>query len=174
MPAIERLIKNEKQKQLQEANKKARPGQAKRKLLAMDSKAFAMVLPQKPTRQTTAMEKWKMVKEGVTKKELEQLKQNAGLDYDTLARGLSTGRATLINKKGKSKFNLAVSEKIVGLADIYSYGYEVFEEQERFNKWMFRPNKALGNHAPYDLVNNQFGREEVKNLIGRIDYGVYA
>jgi uncharacterized protein (DUF2384 family) len=39
---------------------------------------------------------------------------------------------------------------------------------------MFRKNAALGNYYPFELVDNQFGREEVKSLIGRIDYGVYA
>ena len=72
------------------------------------------------------------------------------------------------------KFSPDLSEKIVGLADIYSYGYEVFEEENRFNQWMFRPNIALGGLPPFDLIDNQFGREEVKNLIGRIDYGVYS
>ena len=128
----------------------------------------------KPANHMTSMEKLEMVKKGVTKTELEVLKDKAGLDYDTLARGLSTARATLINIKGEDKFNFAVSEKIVGLEDIYSYGYEVFGDKERFNQWMFRQNAALGNYTPFELVNNQFGREEVKSLIGRIDYGVYA
>jgi putative toxin-antitoxin system antitoxin component (TIGR02293 family) len=87
---------------------------------------------------------------------------------------LSVSRATLINKKDKEKFGSALSEKIVSLADIYSYGYEVFEEEGRFNQWMFRANRALGGQSPYDLIDNQFGREEVKDLIGRIDYGVYS
>ena len=128
----------------------------------------------KPANQMTAMEKLEMVKKGVTKTELEVLKEKAGLDYDTLAQGLSTARATLINIKGEDTFNFAVSEKIVGLEDIYSYGYEVFGDKDRFNQWMFRQNAALGNYTPFELVNNQFGREEVKSLIGRIDYGVYA
>ena len=128
----------------------------------------------KPANHMTSMEKLEMVKKGITKTELEILKDKAGLDYDTLARGLSTARATLINIKGEDKFNFAVSEKIVGLEDIYSYGYEVFGDKERFNQWMFRENTALGNYTPFELVNNQFGREEVKSLIGRIDYGVYS
>ena len=60
------------------------------------------------------------------------------------------------------------------MADLYSYGYIVFEDQERFNQWMFHPNQALGGRPPYDLIHNQFGREEIKNLIGRIEYGVYS
>ena len=60
------------------------------------------------------------------------------------------------------------------MADLYSYGFEVFEDKDRFNQWMSKPNKALNGKAPYDLIDNQFGREEVKNLIGRIDYGIYS
>ncbi|HTL06781.1 MAG TPA: antitoxin Xre/MbcA/ParS toxin-binding domain-containing protein [Chitinophagaceae bacterium] len=128
----------------------------------------------KPANHMTAMEKLEVVKNGVSKTELEVLKEQAGLDYDTLAQGLSTARATLINIKGKDRFNFAVSEKIVGLEDIYLYGYEVFGDKERFNRWMFRKNTALGDYTPFELINNQFGREEVKSLIGRIDYGVYS
>jgi len=128
----------------------------------------------KPANHMTPMEKLEVVKNGVSKTELEVLKEQAGLDYDTLAQGLSTARATLINIKGQDRFNFAVSEKIVGLEDIYLYGYEVFGDKERFNRWMFRKNTALGDYTPFELINNQFGREEVKSLIGRIDYGVYS
>jgi putative toxin-antitoxin system antitoxin component (TIGR02293 family) len=128
----------------------------------------------KPESQMTALEKMDVVREGVSKRDLEHLKEKAQLDYDNLAKALSVTRATLINKQKDEKFGAVVSEKIVSLADIYSYGYEVFEDEDKFNRWMFRANRALGGKAPYDLVDNQFGREEVRNLIGRIDYGVYS
>src|SRR5687768_6769337 len=64
----------------------------------------------------TSLEKYDMAKAGVTKKSLESIKDQAALDYDTLARGLGTARATLINVKGKKRFNPQLSEKIVGLA----------------------------------------------------------
>ena len=128
----------------------------------------------KPENHMTPLEKMSMVRFGLSKKDLEKLKERAELDYDDLAKALSVTRATLINKKGKDKFNKTLSERIVGLADIYSYGYEVFEDEDRFNQWMFSPNQALGGQAPYELLDNQFGREEVRNIIGRIDYGVYS
>jgi putative toxin-antitoxin system antitoxin component (TIGR02293 family) len=129
---------------------------------------------EKPLAVMTPLEKMELVMEGVSKKELEQLKDITEMDYDRLAQALSVTRATLINKKGKEKFGTGLSEKIVGLADIYSYGYSVFEDEDRFNQWVMRPNKALGGQAPFDLLNNQFGREEVRNLIGRIEHGVYS
>lgn len=129
---------------------------------------------QKPESQLSTFEKMHIVRDGVSKKDLELLKSKADLDYTMLAKALSVTRATLINKKRGEKFNSGLSEKILGMADLYSYGFEVFENENLFNQWMARPNKALGGQVPYDLIDNQFGREEVKNLIGRIDYGIYS
>lgn len=128
----------------------------------------------KPESHMTPMEKMIISKSGVSKKDLVSLKQKTELDYDRLAKTLSVTRSTLINKKTSEKFSPTVSEKIVGLAEIYSYGYEVFEDKEKFNIWISRPNKALGGKAPFELLDSQFGREEVKNIIGRIEYGVYS
>lgn len=122
----------------------------------------------------TALEKMNLVRTGVSKKTLKILKEHSTLDYDKLARALSVTRPTLINKKLDEKFNSALSERIVSLGDIYSYGYQVFDDVDRFNKWMFIPNKVLGGQMPFDLIDNQFGREEVKNIIGRINYGVFS
>lgn len=147
-------------------------------LLSMEKKyPFDVILTdasQKPERNLTSFEKMYIVKDGVSKKDLEMLKSKTQLDYTTLAKALSVTRATLINKKKSEKFNPGLSEKILSMADLYSYGFEVFEDESRFNYWMSQPNRALGGQIPYDLIDNQFGREEVKNLIGRIDYGIYS
>lgn len=123
---------------------------------------------------STSIEKMLMVRSGVSKNDLDKIKKYAGVDYELLAKALSVTRATLINKKGKDIFNNKVSEGIIGLTNIYSYGYEVFGDVKRFNQWMLKPNNALGGKVPSEFLDNQFGREEVMNLIGRINYGVYS
>jgi putative toxin-antitoxin system antitoxin component (TIGR02293 family) len=122
----------------------------------------------------TSIEKMQATREGISKKALEQLKEKAGLDYDQLAHMLGVARATLIGKKGTERFSPALSEKMMSLADIYAYGYEVFGDQQAFNQWIFQPVAALGGKTPYSFLDNQFGREEVRNIIGRINYGVYS
>ncbi len=120
------------------------------------------------------MAKMKMLRSGISKSYLEKVKSHTNLDYVKLARLLTVARATLINKKSSQKFNTALSERILSLADLYDYGYEVFEDREKFNQWMTNPNKALGDQVPLDLIDNQFGREEVRNILTRIEYGVYS
>lgn len=128
----------------------------------------------KPESQMSPIEKMERLYMGISKKDLDILKKRAALGYDELAKLLSVTRATLINKPGTAKFNSALSERIIGLAEIYSYGYDVFEDEEKFNQWMFESNRALGGKTPYEVCDNQFGRQEVRNIIGRIEYGVYS
>lgn len=128
----------------------------------------------KPENRMTTIEKMEATRKGISKKELEQLKKKAGLDYDQLSYILHVARATLIGKKGAEKFPSLLSEKIMNLADIYSYGYEVFGSEEEFNKWIFQPVAAFGGKSPYQVMDNQYGREEVKHVIGRIEHGVYS
>jgi len=127
-----------------------------------------------PLNVLTSFEKMQIIKRGVSKDYLECFKKATSLDYASLADALLVTRATLINKKGDEKFNDQVSERIISIADLYAFGYEVFEDKTHFNEWMFVPNQGLGGEVPFSIINNQYGREEIKNLIGRIAYGVYS
>jgi len=63
---------------------------------------------------------------------------------------------------------------VVGMSDLYEYGYEVFGDVESFNEWMITSNHALGGMKPYDLLEKQYGKDEVWHLIGRIEYGIFS
>ena len=131
-------------------------------------RAFLATIPSMDTG-----EKITLIRNGVSKNDLEEIKEHSGLDYDTLSTILAVSRATLINKKGLEKFDSATSERILLLADTLSYGESVFEDKDRFNSWMKNSNKALGNTTPIQLMDTVYGIQEVKNLIGRIEYGVF-
>lgn len=122
----------------------------------------------------SSIQKMGIVRDGVSKRYLEDFKKKAALDYDALAIALSVARATLINKKHNQKFSTKISEKILALADLYSFGYKTFEDDEAFNKWMFVPNASLNHAIPFDYIDNFYGQQEIRNLIGRIAYGVYS
>lgn len=144
------------------------------KKMAVALNAVMSPVIKKPESKMTSIEKMEVTRSGISKKALEELKEKTGFDYDQLAEVLQVARTTLLNKKGTEKFPLGLSEKIMSIADLYSFGYEVFGDRDKFNRWIFQPIQALGGKAPYALLDNQYGREEVKNIIGRIAYGVYS
>src|SRR2546430_11431204 len=63
-----------------------------------------------------------IVKNGISKKQLEAIKSETDLNYGTLSNLLSISRTTLINKKGDARFDPSTSERIMHLAEILCYG----------------------------------------------------
>lgn len=114
-----------------------------------------------------------IIRNGITKKQLEAIKSETDLDYRTLSSVLLISRTSLIKKKGDEKFDQSTSERILRFAEFISYGREVFENRERFQAWLRHPATALGGRAPLELLDTLYGIEEVKKELGRIEYGVY-
>ena len=119
-------------------------------------------------------EKIGIIEAGISKSQFEEVKKQSGLDYETLSHILLVTKATLHNKKGNEKFNASVSERLLMLAEIYAYGIETLGEKEKFNKWLVSGIVALDGKRPVDRLNTLLGMQEVKQIIGRIAYGVYS
>ena len=59
------------------------------------------------------------------------------------------------------------------LAELLSYGREVFESKEVFNRWIRKESLGLGGRSPLEMLDSLYGMEEVKKELGRIEYGVF-
>ena len=119
-------------------------------------------------------EKMEQVRSGISKSVLVEIKNRINIDYDSLSIIIGTTKTTIHNKKNDEKFGSTVSEKIVALFDLYEFGYSVFEDKLNFEKWIQTSNRALDNKRPIELLDTIFGIDEVKNIIGRIEHGVYS
>jgi putative toxin-antitoxin system antitoxin component (TIGR02293 family) len=118
----------------------------------------------------TSQYKIGIVRNGISKKQLEAIKSETDLDYRTLSSLLSVSRTTLLSKKGDDKFDQPTSERIMLLAELLSYGREVFESKELFNRWIRKESLALGGKSPLEMLDTLYGIEEVKKELGRIAY----
>jgi putative toxin-antitoxin system antitoxin component (TIGR02293 family) len=111
---------------------------------------------------------------GISKESFEYFKQKARLDYNQISELLSAARNTLINKKGAETFDISISEKLVSLAEVYTHGFDVFGDEKSFIGWLNTPNTALGMVTPFSMLHTQYGRQEVHDVLGRIEWGVYS
>lgn len=96
------------------------------------------------------------------------------MDDDHLSAILGTSKTNIHKKKDDDRFSASISKKILALSALYEYGYHVFEDKENFERWMYTQNRALGYQIPIDLLNTSSGINEVKEIIGRIEYGIYS
>jgi putative toxin-antitoxin system antitoxin component (TIGR02293 family) len=76
----------------------------------------------------------------------------------------------------KSNRNLErnYSIQLLELTFLFLIGTEAFKDQENFFKWLNLPNIALGGMKPKELLELPNGLSKVRELIGRIEYGVYS
>ncbi|MFN0047744.1 MAG: antitoxin Xre/MbcA/ParS toxin-binding domain-containing protein [Cytophagales bacterium] len=109
---------------------------------------------------------------GLTKKNLLTLKKNTNLDLETLSNLLDINPRTIQRREDDEPFKTSTSEKMLALADLYEFGFDVFEERDRFYQWMNTPILALGQEKPIAFLDTFYGINEVKNIIGRMAYGI--
>lgn len=74
------------------------------------------------------------------------------------------------NKELEKNYSVQLFE----LADLFLYGSEVFESKEDFFKWLELPNTALGGLEPKELLEIPGGTAKVRDVLGRIEFGVYS
>ena len=66
------------------------------------------------------------------------------------------------------------SIQLFELTDLFLYGAEIFGNNDNFFKWLALPNTALGGLEPQDLLEIPGGISKVRDILGRIEYGVYS
>ena len=76
--------------------------------------------------------------------------------------------------KNQSLLSTVESEKVVDFSKIIAKGVDVFEDERDFKTWLESPILALGNRRPLDLLGSSIGREEVLNILFRIEHGIFS
>jgi len=84
---------------------------------------------------------------------------------------------TTYNKKRREKslLNRRDSEIVIFLTELVDFGLDVFnKEEDKFQRWMKKPNLSLGGNTPESLLDSITGIQEVRNCLNRIEYGNLA
>lgn len=66
------------------------------------------------------------------------------------------------------------SVQLLELTDLFLFGINVFESKDNFFQWLEIPNATLGGHPPKEILEIPGGISKVRDLLGRIEYGVYS
>jgi len=113
---------------------------------------------------------------------------NAGLPYASvevvmakfgLARGetatvLRLPQRTLARRKKDRRLRADESDRLLRLARIGAQAAEVLGNEEKAARWLRRPNRALENRVPLELLDSDIGARQVEDVLGRIEHGVVS
>lgn len=113
--------------------------------------------------------------DGISANVLRNFRVYFNLSHDLTANMLNVSAPTLYRwTRSNKNLDRNFSVKLLEITDLFLYGSEVFGNNKNFFKWLNLPNSALGGMEPLDLIEIPGGVSKVKDVIGRIEHGVYS
>ena len=85
-----------------------------------------------------------------------------------------TSARTLSRLKPNQNIPQQAAEVTISLMRAYEKAKDIFGSQETAVKWLKSPNNVLGGITPVQAMSSRFGAEEVMDILGRIEYGVFS
>ena len=111
------------------------------------------------------------VKAGLPYASLEALIGKFGLAREEAAAALHLPQRTIARRKKEQKLQADESDRLLRLARVGAQAAATLGSAEKAVQWLRRPNRALGNRAPLDLIDSDIGARQVEEVLGRIEHG---
>lgn len=113
---------------------------------------------------------------GLPVEEFDALRGLLGLPVETMAAKIGVSVATLCRRRAKKQaLDRDHSDRLMRYARLYWQAVAFFDgDQDTARNWLGRPARALDGRSPLEFAETELGAREVEDLIGRLEYGVYA
>jgi len=111
------------------------------------------------------------VKAGLPYASLEALIGKFGLAREEAAAALHLPQRTIARRKKEQKLRSDESDRLLRLARVGAQAAATLGSEQKAAQWLRRPNRALGNLAPLDLIDSDIGARQVEEVLGQIEHG---
>ena len=112
---------------------------------------------------------------GINANIIKNFRDYFGLSLNQTAKMLDVSEPSIYRwSKSNKKLDRNVAVKLFEISELFFFGIEVFGNKDNFYKWLDLPNIALGGIQPRELIDIPEGITKVKDLIGRIEYGIFS
>lgn len=112
----------------------------------------------------------------------------AGVPVDTMTSFLSTSGVelkdiydvviparTLKHRRSRSEaLSSDESDKLARLVRVFDHAVAVFGDAERARKWLGTPKKRFDQRTPMQMLRTDLGGRMVEEMLGQIEYGMFA
>ncbi|SIS76061.1 antitoxin Xre/MbcA/ParS toxin-binding domain-containing protein [Belliella pelovolcani] len=140
-----------------------------------DSISDILGFPYVTTDSDSALEYISLASEGMKAYTITNFRDHYDLSVTQIAAILGTSEPTLYRKiKSNALLNISDAVKLLEVTDLFLYGEDVLESRDNFFMWLDLPNTALGGLTPMEVITYPEGISKVRDLLSRIEYGVYS
>ena len=128
-------------------------------------------MPYKPE---SAIDFINVTSNGISKSAIINLASVLRIPMKNMAALLNLSYKTLGRKKKTDTLDSMTSSLSIEIANTVSKGLSVFEDTDKFNRWLHKENRALNGRVPFELMKTPTGLKLVNQILGRIEEGVYT
>jgi putative toxin-antitoxin system antitoxin component (TIGR02293 family) len=114
------------------------------------------------------------LKEGLPAGIVDALGREMEMSRKELARVAGVAERTLIRKIQEGRLTADQSERMARIARLLTQAIEVLGSKERALRWLKAPRSYFGGKPPLYFADTELGCQEVFNLLGRIEHGVFS
>lgn len=116
----------------------------------------------------------KALKNGFPISSFETLHKKMGIQSKKLAETINIASRTLTRRKKEGCFKTDESERLLRIARLFDRTADVLGGSDKARLWLLSPKKALDNLTPLEYAVTEPGAQEVSDLLGRIEHGVFS
>lgn len=110
-------------------------------------------------------------KSGLPYASLEAVIVKLRLGREEAAAVLHLPQRTIARRKKEQRLQADESDRVLRLARIGAQASATLGNEEKATRWLRRPNRALGNRTPLELLDNDIGSRQVEEILARMEHG---
>jgi len=160
---------------------RTRPFDTKKSVLkasksAKDFTQWVIVSDGKKYAWSNKMERVEVIRHGIPYHTIETISEKLDRPVKSILSIVGIPQTTYNKKKSEhSLLDSRESELIVLITELIDFGQEVFNnENDKFQRWLKKPNLSLGGNSPESLLDTTTGIDEVIFCLNRIEFGNFA
>ncbi len=104
----------------------------------------------------------------------ESLSRAVGVREQDLAGLVRIPARTIARRKREGRFPLEEGERILRLIRIYEQTLDLFSDPEAAMRWLNSPSPILEGKTPLAYSDTEPGAQFVRQLLGRLEHGVFS
>ncbi|AYL96955.1 type II RES/Xre toxin-antitoxin system antitoxin [Mucilaginibacter celer] len=114
------------------------------------------------------------IRDGLPKQAIDNVLEKTGVSKTQLSNILHISTRQLNRYEKDDRLSPEQSNFLYEFTRIYVRALDILGDAETVTKWLMRPNMALGDKQPIDLLDTGEGLRMVDDLLAQIEYGFYS
>ncbi len=115
------------------------------------------------------------IRKGLPASAIDRFQKFTGLTTEELSQLVGIPLRSLSRRKKVGRLSPHQSDRLIRASKVFEEAVSLFDgDVEAARDWLQRPQRALGGEKPLTFAQTEIGAREVRDLIGRLEHGVFT